>query len=107
MLRLCKKCRKKTPHTVTEIDVSIYKLKCDICKRELLKKRPPKKIVKTTVQYDNVPTLRKDDRVELVNYPLANLNPYPACKNHGALLAYNHYIYRCIECGFAVKWERL
>uniref|UniRef100_A0A6M3X5W7 Uncharacterized protein n=1 Tax=viral metagenome TaxID=1070528 RepID=A0A6M3X5W7_9ZZZZ len=31
---------------------------------------------------------------------------YPHCKIHGALLAYKNNIYRCIECGWAIKRDK-
>ena len=52
---------------------------------------------KESKQYsDGVPHIKDEERAELIPY----------CRKHGALLAYKHGIYRCIECGFAVKYDR-
>ena len=62
-----------------------------------------KYIVKPTEQYgkNNVPDLKEEKRACLMKF---HAGKYPACKKHWALLCYQHDVWRCVECGFAVKW---
>lgn len=60
---------------------------------------------KPTEQHEpgEVPHISADPRAEFRTY---DGKEYPSCKIHGALLRYEHDIWRCVECGFAVTWVR-
>lgn len=74
------------------------------------KKKGPKKLfTKKTIQYeDDVPEFGSeevDERIYLAKYKYAD-SFYPACKHHGALLCYKHNVWRCIEEGIAVRFDK-
>jgi len=108
-LRYCKSCERKTNHAkVTEHGNQIYYLVCDECGKMQKKQSPPQKKIITSDQYpDGVLSIEKENRAYIktpqcgVRFP-----PSPHCKVHGAMLRYEHNIWRCVECGFAVKWKK-
>lgn len=89
-------------------------VKCGNCGGEVVQYRDGYKCVKckyffrtkqdkSTEQYDEVPKLEEQ--------PLAFIESnnnviYPSCKKHGALICFKENIYRCIECGWAIKYKR-
>jgi len=102
--RHCGSCKEKTEHREEDIDESKYTIVCGKCGRIIKKQRPPKKRVLVSEQYEgDVPILYDEPRACL---SLSGGKKYPHCVVHGALLRYEHDIWRCAVCGFAVKWVR-
>jgi ribosomal protein L37AE/L43A len=102
--RFCGQCKKKTEYTVTEEDNRL-KWQCNTCHNHYFKQKPKEKMfVKQTEQYNVIPELIDEPRAGLVNG--TGVKPYPSCKIHGAMLCYEHDVWRCVECGFAVIYER-
>ena len=104
MLRHCGSCKERTEHREENVSESKYIIVCSKCGRIVEKQRPPKKRVRVSEQYDGgVPLLSNESRACL---SLSGGKKYPHCVVHGALLRYEHDIWRCAVCGFAVKWMR-
>jgi len=102
--RHCGSCKEKTEHREEDIDESKYTIICSKCGRVIKKQRPPKKRVSVSEQYEgDVPLLSNESRGCL---SLSGGKKYPHCVVHGALLRYEHNIWRCAVCGFAVRWVR-
>ncbi|MHA1285854.1 MAG: hypothetical protein ACTSPB_00495 [Candidatus Thorarchaeota archaeon] len=102
--RHCGSCKRKTEHREEDIDKSKYTIVCSKCGRIIKKQRPPMKRVRVSEQYDRgVPLLCDESRACLSR---SGHKEYPSCVVHGALLRYEHDIWRCAVCGFAVRWVR-
>lgn len=66
-----------------------------------LKKSHKQKIKQSTEQYgktEDIPSYHK-----MLILAERNGLKYPACEEHGALIAHDNHIYRCIPCGWAVR----
>ena len=107
MERYCNNCQKKTPHAkVSAIGSHTYRLVCDLCGKITMKKNPPQKNVILSEQYEGeIPSITDENRA--VIRTTNNCSPSPHCKIHGALLRFEGDVWRCIECGFAIKWKRI
>lgn len=105
--RLCKKCKQKTVHRRDDLG-DMFFIRCTVCNKEQTRKKPPVRVAKKSDQYeDGVPLLEDEPRAVLKEWKSCDPGyKAPACKIHGALLRYEHWIWRCIVCGWAVKWVR-